>query len=153
VPGSSRIQTRQNRFQLVPSIGIRELTSSAADSPSPIQNKPSDIDRRPVYPRFAKIILERRVRLKKWTSSLCWCHFQRVACGRRRLQLDPFDLARVARTRARKETGATATATARRNLRLETVDETKSAIPESARSPVDLQTVRKGKATGEPVID
>ena len=32
VPGSSRIQTRQNRFQRVPSIGIRELMSSAAET-------------------------------------------------------------------------------------------------------------------------
>jgi hypothetical protein len=64
--------------------GIRELMSTAAETveivftvtismpeiqkdawnrfPSPIQNKPSDIDRCPVYPWFAKVILERRVR-------------------------------------------------------------------------------------------
>src|ERR1700675_2940557 len=65
--------------------------------PSPIQNKPSDIDRRPVYPRFAKVVLERRVRLKKRTSSLFWCHFQLFTCGGRRLQLDPSDLAAQSR--------------------------------------------------------
>ena len=36
------------------------------------------------------------------------------------------------------------TATARRNLRLEKVDETESAIPEPVRPAVDLQTVRRG---------
>ena len=65
--------------------------------PSPIQNKPSDVDRRPVYPRFAKVVLERRVRLKKRTSSLFWCHFQLVTCGGRRLQFNLFDLAAQSR--------------------------------------------------------
>ena len=32
MPGSSRIQTRQNRFQHVPSIGIRELMPTAAET-------------------------------------------------------------------------------------------------------------------------
>jgi hypothetical protein len=78
VAGSSGIQTRQNGLQRVPSIGIRELVPPAAEAvqivfaipismpeiekdarqrfPSPIQNKPSHIDRCPIHPRFAKVV-------------------------------------------------------------------------------------------------